>query len=194
MKVLPALIAIGSLAAFVGMVLLGEPEPSPQPDAPEQAKSTVRPKQSLPDRLAPPAPSPFAHGGDAEAFLSYLAKRDARDFAHLFNIAVRMGAKGLGEVGSPLDAMRRLSEGVPGKGELEFRFRELTDEEVEAAISYLEYDGEKMICSTAAEYTEEELDVRKRVTSCKDGECRDCSDPRLKLQAREALAQHSENP
>lgn len=202
MRPLPALVALGSLAAFAGMVLVGDPEPIAQKppvqrdqSVPETPKSKALPNQGLFDRLVSAnAPSPFAHGGDAEAFLSYLAKRDAQDFAHLFNIAARMGATGLEGVNSPLEGLRRLSAGVPGKGEIVFRFRELTEEETRAAIGYLEFDGDRMSWTAAAEYTDEELEVRQRITTCKDGECRDCSDPRLRLQARQALAQVSDEP
>ena len=174
---LPFAIALGCLLVIGSLIALMS-----QDEAPTQLQSAAEFEGVT---VSPPPPPPPAPRSDVENYTSFLAKRDAGDFVHLYNCALRMGIPELEGIEEPELAFKTLSRGV-NLGNLEFQFRDLSPADSAAALTYIKHDGKKFYSD--AEYSDEELLVWKRVSSCKDGNCKDCLDPRSRDAIKKALA------
>ena len=188
---------IASLAALVpllavGIFLRNAQEPTDSPPVVHTEPSPAAP----PSPAANPTNRAAASLGitGRKALERFNAKRDAKAFAHSYNIAARMGLTQLIAVTSPRKALAMLVQGVPGEGEIVHSFRELTPLEIEAAASLVTYQDGKMMSLPGAEFTELEQELKSRALSCKYGACTDCiadlRTTRIKTAREETTALH----
>ena len=199
--------AVAALVPLIAVVaFLRETPDEPSDPAAVRVDPVTTPDPPLPSANPPQAAStnPTNRAAaslgvtDIRALETFNAKRDAKAFAHSYNIAVRLGVTQLAAISSPRTALAMLVQGVPGQGEMVHSFRDLNAREIEAAASLVAYQNGKMVALPEAEFTELEEEIKKRALSCKYGACTDCiadvrSTNRLK-QAREATAVNTPSP
>ena len=110
----------------------------------------------------------------SEILARYKAKSNAQNFVHNLKQAQRFGVQDLKGVKCPETALRTLMAGVQGKGKLVFKTRQLTENEIHAAVRFLEFSGDSIRLSVAGEFDAMEKELRRREVLCVNGACGKC--------------------
>ena len=101
----------------------------------------------------------------------YRAKRDAKEFVHLYNSAARI----LGKENLPSDsglALDRFVSGIGGPGELVFRFKDLDESERRDLLAFVIEDSGGLRLKPCAGLTEAEQVIRSKELACQHKDCR----------------------
>lgn len=190
---LPSILALGCATLVGAWVLLhrgdGEEatfsEHGPKPSAVDPRSSDAPdPLKPLPQALQLIGKEGLEVQIDPEVLFSFLAKRDANDFVHLYQSATRLGAAELAHISDPALALEALTRGVKGVGELVFTFRELSPADAKAALRHVSHNGDRLVVLDTADYTEEETKTWEHISACKDGKCANFLDPNWRERER----------
>ena len=174
---MPSMRTIASLCALIPLLAVGIfLRDTPNPATPPTSADTGSPPLAPPGSSTNPTNRAAASLGitDLKALQRFNAKRDAKDFAHSYNIATRLGVTQLIAEHSPRKALALLVRGVPGEGEMVHSFRELNPLEIDAAASLVTFKDGRMTPLPEAEFTGLEKELKARALSCKYGVCSDC--------------------
>jgi hypothetical protein len=121
------------------------------------------------------APVATASLTDGSALVvTYKAKRNASEFAHLFKMAKMNGCEELRSNLTPKDAIHALVGGVTHPSGLIYRMSPLTESEIHDALVYLEEKEGTIALTESGKLNAIEREIRLRETSCANGACGEC--------------------